>query len=154
MGSEMCIRDRTRVSHYKTIRKDIETLMKNIIKSPIKLLWLMIGIVSMVLGAIGVVLPVLPTTPFLLLASFCFAKGSDRFHKWFIGTKLYKKHLESFVTSRSMTLKTKLCILLPASAMLILAMLAMSNIYGRVFIVFLIIFKYIYFFTRIETVKA
>ena len=125
--------------------------MKNIIKSPIKLLWLMIGIVSMVLGAIGVVLPVLPTTPFLLLASFCFAKGSDRFHKWFIGTKLYKKHL---VTSRSMTLKTKLCILLPASAMLILAMLAMSNIYGRVFIVFLIIFKYIYFFTRIETVKA
>ena len=115
--------------------------MKNIIKSPIKLLWLMIGIVSMVLGAIGVVLPVLPTTPFLLLASFCFAKGSDRFHKWFIGTKLYKKHLESFVTSRSMTLKTKLCILLPASAMLILAMLAMSNIYGRVFIVFLIIFK-------------
>lgn len=142
------------VSHYKTIRKDIETLMKNIIKFPIKLLWLMIGIVSMVLGAIGVVLPVLPTTPFLLLASFCFAKGSDRFHKWFIGTKLYKKHLESFVTSRSMTLKTKLCILLPASAMLILAMLAMSNIYGRVFIVFLIIFKYIYFFTRIETVKA
>ena len=128
--------------------------MKNIIKSPIKLLWLMIGIVSMVLGAIGVVLPVLPTTPFLLLASFCFAKGSDRFHKWFIGTKLYKKHLESFVTSRSMTLKNKLCILLPASAMLILAMLAMSNIYGRVFIVFLIIFKYIYFFTRIETVKA
>ena len=103
--------------------------MKNIIKSPIKLLWLMIGIVSMVLGAIGVVLPVLPTTPFLLLASFCFAKGSDRFHKGFIGTKLYKKHLESFVTSRSMTLKTKLCILLPASAMLILAMLAMSNIY-------------------------
>lgn len=128
--------------------------MKNIIKSPIKLLWLMIGIVSMVLGAIGVVLPVLSTTPFLLLASFCFAKGSDRFHKWFIGTKLYKKHLESFVTSRSMTLKTKLCILLPASAMLILAMFAMSNIYGRVFIVFLIIFKYIYFFTRIETVKA
>ena len=128
--------------------------MKNIVKSPIKLLWLMIGIVSMVLGAIGVVLPVLTTTPFLLLASFCFAKGSDRFHKWFIGTKLYKKHLESFVTSRSMTLKTKLCILLPASAMLILAMLAMSNIYGRVLIVFLIIFKYIYFFTRIETVKA
>lgn len=69
--------------------------MKNIIKSPIKLLWLMIGIVSMVLGAIGVVLPVLPTTPFLLLASFCFAKGSDRFHKWFIGTKLYKNILKA-----------------------------------------------------------
>jgi len=52
-----------------------------------------------------------------------------------------------------MTLKTKFCILLPASAMLILAMIAMSNLYGRIFIVFLIIFKYVYFFTKIETVR-
>lgn len=52
-----------------------------------------------------------------------------------------------------MTLKTKFCILLPASAMLILAMIAMGNLYGRIFIVFLIIFKYVYFFTKIETVR-
>ncbi len=120
----------------------------------IKVIWIIIGFLSMGLGMIGVILPVLPTTPFLLLSSFCFAKGSDRFHKWFIGTKLYKKHLDSFVKNKSMTLKTKLTILLPASAMLILAFLAMSNIYGRCFIVFLILFKYIYFFTRIKTIKV
>lgn len=120
----------------------------------IKVIWIIIGLLSMGLGMIGVILPVLPTTPFLLLSSFCFAKGSDRFHKWFIGTKLYKKHLDSFVKNKSMTLKTKLTILLPASAMLILAFLAMSNIYGRCFIVFLILFKYIYFFTRIKTIKV
>ena len=68
------------------------------------------------------------------------------------GTKLYQKHLESFVKDRSMTLKTKFSLLIPASCMLLLAFLAMSNIYGRVFIVFLIIFKYVYFFTRIRTV--
>lgn len=54
--------------------------------------------------------------------------------------------------NRAMTLKTKLCILIPASCMLVLAMIAMSNIYGRVFIVFLIIFKYVYFFTKIQTI--
>ena len=106
---------------------------------------------SMGIGAVGVVLPVLPTTPFLLLASFCLAKGSERFHRWFTGTKLYKRHLESFVKNRSMTLKTKFSLLIPASCMLLLAFLAMQNVYGRAFIIFLIIFKYVYFFTKIRT---
>ena len=79
-------------------------------------------------------------------------KNPIKIHKWFTKTKLYKKHLDSFVKNRAMTLKTKLCILIPASCMLVLAMIAMSNIYGRVFIVFLIIFKYVYFFTKIQTI--
>ena len=66
----------------------------------------------------------------------------------------YRRHLESFVRNRAMTLKTKFSLLIPASCMLILAFLAMSNVYGRVFIIFLIFFKYIYFFTKIRTVPA
>ena len=123
-------------------------------KNPFRIIWLLAGFLAMGIGAVGVALPVLPTTPFLLLASFCLAKGSDRFHRWFTGTKLYKKHLESFVKNRSMTLKTKFSLLIPASCMLVLALLAMPNIYGRIFIVFLIVFKYVYFFTRIKTVPA
>ena len=123
-------------------------------KNPFRIIWLLAGFLAMGIGAVGVALPVLPTTPFLLLASFCLAKGSDRFHRWFTGTKLYKRHLESFVKNRSMTLKTKFSLLIPASCMLVLALLAMPNIYGRHFIVFLIIFKYVYFFTRIKTVPA
>ena len=95
----------------------------------------------------------LPTTPFLLVASFCFARGSERFHKWFMGTKLYKNHLDSFVKERAMTLKTKLCILLPASAMLMCAFFMMSNLPGRIFILLLILFKYVYFFTKIKTIR-
>lgn len=122
-------------------------------KNPTKILWIVIGFISMGIGMIGVVFPVLPTTPFLLLASFCLAKGSERFHRWFTKTKLYQKHLDSFVKNRAMTLKTKFCILLPVSGMLLFALVAMGNIYGRVFIVFLLVFKYVYFFTRIATVE-
>ena len=121
--------------------------------------WIVLGFVALGLGALGVPLPLLPTTPFLLLAAFCFAKGSRRLDAWFRQTKLYKNHLESFVTNRAMTLKTKLCILLPASAMLALAFVGMcqkdntGTRIGRVTIVVLVILKYVYFFTRIKTIK-
>ena len=59
-----------------------------------KYLYVIIGLLSLVIGMIGVILPVLPTTPFLLLTSFCFMKGSKRFNKWFKSTKIYKKHLQ------------------------------------------------------------
>lgn len=123
-------------------------------KNPLRILWLILGFAAIGIGAVGVVLPVLPTTPFLLLASFCLAKGSEKFHIWFTGTKLYKNHLDEFVQNRSMTLKTKFSLLLPASGMLLLAFVAMPNWYGRAFIAFLIIFKYVYFFTRIKTISA
>lgn len=129
-------------------------MMKNMKKNLVRIVWLLFGFLSMGIGAVGVVLPVLPATPFLLLASFCLAKGSERFHKWFTGTKLYKRHLDSFVKNRAMTLKTKFSLLIPASCMLLLAFLAMRNVYGRVFIVFLIVFKYVYFFTKIRTIPA
>ena len=128
--------------------------MKKEKTNPLRIMWLILGFLAMGIGAVGVILPVLPTTPFLLLASFCLARGSERFHRWFTGTKLYRRHLESFVRNRAMTLKTKFSLLIPASCMLILAFLAMSNVYGRVFIIFLIFFKYIYFFTKIRTVPA
>ena len=128
--------------------------MKKEKKNPLRIMWLILGFLAMGIGAVGVILPVLPTTPFRLLASFCLARGSERFHRWFTGTKLYRRHLESFVRNRAMTLKTKFSLLIPASCMLILAFLAMSNVYGRVFIIFLIFFKYIYFFTKIRTVPA
>ena len=119
----------------------------------LKSLWLILAFVCFGFGAAGVILPVLPTTPFLLLASFCFAKGSKKFHLWFQSTKLYQKHLDGFVKERTMLLKTKVCILLPVSVMLICAMVLMENVFGRMFLIFLILFKYTYFFMRIKTVR-
>jgi uncharacterized membrane protein YbaN (DUF454 family) len=118
----------------------------------LKILFIILGFIFIGIGSIGVVLPILPTVPFLLLASFCFAKGSDRFHDWFKSTKLYKKNLESFEQTRSMTLKTKLYILIPVSLLLAIAFLMMSNIPGRVAIIILVIIKYYYFIFRIKTI--
>lgn len=119
-----------------------------------KYIFIALGFIFFALGAVGAVLPVLPTTPFLLAASVCFAKGSKRFHNWFTATKLYQNHLDSFVKERSMTLKTKIGLLVFASSMLLIAFFMMNNIYGRILILALIAFKYYYFIFRIKTIKV
>lgn len=118
-----------------------------------RVLFIALGFIFLGVGAVGIVVPILPTTPFLLLASFFFAKGSKRFHDWFLSTKLYKRYLESFVKSRAMTLKGKLTILIPVSCMLIITFILVNNIYARVVLIVLFISKYVYFFTQIKTVS-
>lgn len=118
-----------------------------------KIIYITIGLLAVALGFIGVFTPVLPTTPFLLLASFCFAKGSSRFEKWFKSTKLYKKHLEDFERNRSMSLKAKIGILLFSSIMILFPIIKFSNPYMRISLILLEVFKYYYFIFKIKTVK-
>ena len=119
-----------------------------------KLFFIILGFISMGLGCVGVILPILPTTPFLLLASFCFAKGSTRFHIWFTNTNLYKNHLENFVKTRAMTLRTKVTLLAFASTMLLIGFIMSDVLIARIIIAFLFIFKYYYFIFRIKTLKV
>lgn len=118
-----------------------------------KYIYITIGLIAFVLGSIGVIIPVLPTTPFLLLASFCFARGSDKFNNWFKGTKLYKKHLESFVNERAMTLKQKICILAFADTMIAIPLFLVDVLAMRVVLILVIVFKLYYFTFKIKTIK-
>lgn len=91
-------------------------------------LWTAGGFLFFALGMVGAVLPILPTTPFILVAAFCFARSSDRLNGWFKGTKVYKMVLEGYMTKRSMTLRSKLTILVPVTALLAVSFAMMSNV--------------------------
>ena len=83
-----------------------------------QILFIVLGCLCLALGTVGVFLPVLPTTPFYLLTVFFFANSSQRLHDWFVGTKLYKKHLESFVQKKGMLTKTKISIILSVTLLM------------------------------------
>ena len=76
-----------------------------------KILFVVLGCICLALGCIGIALPILPTVPFFLVTVFCFANSSQKLHDWFVSTKMYKKHLESFVKKKGMTMQTKLTII-------------------------------------------
>lgn len=70
------------------------------------LLWAA-GSLALLLGLIGVVLPGLPTTPFILLAAACYAKASPRLHRWLLNHRLTGPMLRDWETHRSLTRRNK-----------------------------------------------
>jgi uncharacterized membrane protein YbaN (DUF454 family) len=123
-------------------------------KKLVKPLFIALGFLALAIGTVGIFLPILPTTPLYLLTAFCFARGSTRFHNWFLSTKLYKKHLEDFVKNRSMPMKTKLVICIPVSVMLLAAIYFSPIWHAQVLIGAVLLFKWYYFLFRIKTVPA
>lgn len=77
------------------------------------------GVLALVLGILGIFLPLLPTTPFLLLASWCFARGSERLHGWLLSHRVFGEYLRNFEAGRGIPLKAKIV----ATAMLWLSLL-------------------------------
>ena len=119
-----------------------------------KIIFVIVGVISLLLGIMGTVLPILPTVPFLLLASYCFARGSNKFEVWFKSSKIYKKYLESFILNKSMTLKQKIYISTFADIMIAFPLIIKNNLYIKLFLIIVIIFKYYYFIFKIKTIKV
>lgn len=119
----------------------------------VRIFYIVLGFISLGLGCVGIVLPIIPTTPFLLLTSFCFVRGSEKFNNWFLNTKIYKKHLENFASSRIMTLHGELILLIFVSLMIFMTMFLVNNLYASICLTILILIKYLYFILRITPVK-
>lgn len=73
-----------------------------------KLIWLVIGGISLGLGTLTAAIPMLPTFPFLLLATISFARSSEKINRWFVNSKLYKENLESYLKGLGMTVQAKI----------------------------------------------
>lgn len=91
-----------------------------------KILYVILGGVSVTLGAVGAVLPILPTVPFLLLAAYCFARSSERLHTWFQNTKLYKENLEDYVAGKGMRKQVKIRIICTVTFLMSTGFILMS----------------------------
>ena len=78
--------------------------LERFIKRPV---YISLGFLFMAIGTLGVFLPVLPTTPFILLAAWCFAQSSERWHRWLLESRLFGGLLRDWEQNRCVSLRVK-----------------------------------------------
>ncbi|MFC0322563.1 YbaN family protein [Gallibacterium melopsittaci] len=117
----------------------------------LRYLYIFLGFLSLGLGILGIFLPVLPTTPFLLCTLFFFGKSSHKLESWFKQTPIYHKYLKTFHEQRALTKKTKLYILFISTLMMAFPLYTIPNIFGKVAILLLLLIQYWLFFFWIKT---
>lgn len=92
-----------------------------------KVIYLVAGYTALLLGALGVVLPLLPTTPFVLLAAWLFAKGSPRAHQWIKSNHWTGKIISNYVEGKGMTFVEKIVTLLTLAVALTIGMVISTS---------------------------
>ncbi len=122
-----------------------------------KLLYIILGCSGVGLGAVGAVVPMLPAFPFLMLATFCFARSSEKLDRWFKSTKLYKDNLEDFVAGRGMTWKTKIRIMITVTVLMSIGFVMMGMkgvVVGCIVLGCVWLFHILYFCFGVKTIPA
>ena len=93
-----------------------------------------IGTLSVGVGILGVFLPLLPTTPLLLLAAACYAKSSERFYNWLLNNRVFGSYVKNYIEGKAISLKAKV---------LLVSLLALTIGYSVVFVVHIILVRVI-----------
>jgi uncharacterized membrane protein YbaN (DUF454 family) len=86
-----------------------------------------VGIVSVSLATLGIVVPLLPTTPFLLLAAACFVRSSDRLHRWLMEHRVYGPIIRGYREHRALPTSSKVTILVFTWAAILTSILILAH---------------------------
>lgn len=92
-----------------------------------KILYILIGSIAVALGAVGAVVPMLPTVPFLMLATFCFARSSEKLNRWLKETKLYRENLKDLAERRGMTKRAKIRVMVTVTILMSIGLVLMGR---------------------------
>ena len=111
-----------------------------------------LGTISLAIGIIGIFLPLIPTTPLLLLTSYCYISSSEKLSEKFMNTKIYDKYVRNFHEKGGMTLKGKLMLTIPVSLLLLFMFITIKSPIMRVVIVVMWVTKVV-LFTKMKTIK-
>lgn len=103
------------------------------------IMWNICGIITTTLGIIGIFIPVLPTTPFLLLSAFCFNRGSEKMRKWFNSNKVFSTYLDNYRTNAGVPLSTKIISISVLWITIGLSFYFSENIWVRILLVAVVI---------------
>ncbi|PTK53853.1 DUF454 domain-containing protein [Staphylococcus haemolyticus] len=115
---------------------------------------IVLGIVFTVIAFIGAVLPLLPTTPFLILAAICFTNSSRKFKIWLESTQIYKNYVENLKKYKGYTMKEKIRILISLYIVVGFSIFMISNLYIRIVLVIMVVIQTIVLFTFVKTLPA
>ncbi len=122
-----------------------------------KICYMILGWIGVGLGAVGTVVPMLPTFPFLMLAAFCFARSSEKLNRWFQSTKLYQENLADFAAGKGMTKKAKVRIMVTVTALMSIGFVLMGLkgiVTGCVVLLCVWLIHVLYFIFGIKTIPA
>lgn len=117
-----------------------------------KITYLVLGTLSLVIGIIAFVMPLLPSFPFLLITFILYSKSSDRVYQWFIGTQLYKQNLQSYLNGQGLTKGSKIRIMITITIFMLIGAYFSRKIKWILVLLFIIwVFHLLLFTFKIKT---
>ncbi len=114
-----------------------------------KILLIAIGILCLLLALIGIVLPILPTTPFLLLSAACFLNSSPKLYLWLTNHKIFGKYISSYLIHRAISVKSKMISIILISIVMSITIIFFVDIFWlRIMLIIIGLSVSTYLYTR------